>query len=287
LTIEFVFYFIPLFLITAQAAKDQWRKLRECHREALRRQQKKSGQQATHVRLWTYQKQMEFLQPFMKNRNTVGNPTSPLEESQLATLPCEESQLEEFDIPPSDEPRIEATNDGEPTEPSENVARKIFKKSTISNDPVMRKFIEESDKRAKKRDELRQNLVAETQKQEELKNDALYQFFMSMYNITKGLPTKYQREVRRNLFQAVSDAEDKAEDEITDKRKVNQTYQINTQRAISITPQATSSLSCALTQGYPEFFSASNSTSISSVDTNERNCSRHEDDSSRTFFDLL
>lgn len=106
MTIEFVFYFIQLFLITAQAAKDQWRKLRECHREALRRQQKKSGQQATHVRLWTYQKQMEFLQPFMKNRNTVGNPTSPLEESQLATLPYEESQLEEFDIPPSDEPRI-------------------------------------------------------------------------------------------------------------------------------------------------------------------------------------
>ncbi|KAF0716006.1 MADF domain-containing protein [Aphis craccivora] len=223
----------------AQAAKDQWRKLRECHREALRRQQKKSGQQATHVRLWTYQKQMEFLQPFMKNRNTVGNPTSPLEESQLATLPYEET-----------------TNDGEPTEPSENVARKRFKKSTISNDPVMRKFIEESDKRAKKRDELR-------------------------------LPTKYQREVRRNLFQAVSDAEDKAEDEITDKREVNQTYQMNTQRAISITPQPTSSLSCALTQGYPDFFSASNSTSISSVDTNERNCSRHEDDSSRTFFDLL
>ncbi|KAL4154008.1 hypothetical protein QTP88_001841 [Uroleucon formosanum] len=204
----------------------------------------------------------------MKNRNTVGNPTSPLEESQLATLPCEESQLEEFDIPPSDEPKIEATNDGEPTEPSEN-------------------FIEDSDKSAKKRDELRQNLVAGTQKQEELKNDALYQFFMSMYNITKGLPTKYQREVRRNLFQAVSDAEDKAEDQITDKCGVDQTYQMNTQRAISITPQPTSSLSCALTQGFPEFLSASNSTLISSVDTNERNCSRHEDDSSRAFYELL
>lgn len=33
----------------------------------------------------------------------------------------------------------------------------------------MRKFIEESDKRAKKRDELRQNLVAETQKQKKIK----------------------------------------------------------------------------------------------------------------------
>jgi len=76
--------------------------------------------------------------------------------------------------------------------------------------------------------QLRRNLVAETQKQEELKNDALYQFFMSMYNISKGLPTKYQRGVRRNLFEAVSDAEDKAEDEITDKCEVDLTYHMNT-----------------------------------------------------------
>jgi len=79
---------------------------------------------------------MEFLQQFMKNRNTVGNPTSPLEESKLVTLPCEESQLEEFDIPPSDEPRIEATNDGEPTEPAENVARKDLKNPRLLMIPL-------------------------------------------------------------------------------------------------------------------------------------------------------
>ncbi|KAG5888283.1 hypothetical protein JTB14_006671 [Gonioctena quinquepunctata] len=145
----------------------------------------------------------------------------------------------------------------------------------------MRKFIEDSDKRTKKRDELRQNLVLQTQKQEDSQYDALYQFFMSMFNISKDLPMKYQKEVRRKLFQAVSDAEDKAEDEITDKCEVEQIPQMNRERPISSTTQPTSVFSCAITQEFPEF-SPSNSTSMSLVDTNERSC----DDSSRTFFNL-
>lgn len=262
-----------IFLITAQTVKEQWRKLRECHREALRRQQKKSGQQATHIRLWTYQKQMEFLKPFMKNRNTVGYPTSPLGESQL----------EEDDITLSaDAPTVEATNDCEPTELSENVPHKKFKKSTVATDSAIREFIENTDKRAKQRDELRQNLISETKKQEELKNDGLYQFFMSMFNITKSLPTKYQKEVRKKMFQVVSDAEDKADDEVADKCEVEQNSQINRQR-----PTSSPQFPGAITQQFPEFFSPSNSTSMSSVDTYERSCSMHEDDSSRTFLDLI
>lgn len=38
-----------------------------------------------------------------------------------------------------------------------------------------------------------------------------------MFNTTKSLPTKYQNEVRRKLFQAIFNAKDKAEDEIADK----------------------------------------------------------------------
>ncbi|KAG5894997.1 hypothetical protein JTB14_014883 [Gonioctena quinquepunctata] len=93
---------------------------------------------------------------------------------------------------------------------------------------------------------------------------------------------KYQKEVRRKLFQAVSDAEDEAEDEIADKCEVEQNPQMNRKRLISSTTQPTSVFSCAITQEFPEFFSPSNSTSMSSVDTNERSC----DDSSRTFFNL-
>lgn len=200
----FFVYQLLFFFITAKAAKEQWQKLRECHREALRRQQKKSGQQATNFRPWTYQQQMEFLKPFMKNRNSVGNHISPLEESLLE---------EDDNNTLSAALNVEAIYDGEPIEHTEGPTPKKYKKSTFTTDPVMQKFIEDSNKSAKKMDELHQKIVTEKQKQEDLQNDALYQFFMSMYNTTKGLPKKYQKEVKRKLFQAISCAEDKAEDE--------------------------------------------------------------------------
>ncbi|CAH2003198.1 unnamed protein product [Acanthoscelides obtectus] len=57
-----------------QIVKELWRKLRDCHRDALRRQRKsKSGDKAKNIKLWTYQKQMEFLIPYMANRSTTGN----------------------------------------------------------------------------------------------------------------------------------------------------------------------------------------------------------------------
>lgn len=89
----------------------------------------------------------------MKNRNTVGNPTLP-----------QESQLGEDDITLSNALSVEATNVAEPIEPSESATPKKLKKSPIA-DPVIQKFIKDSEERAKKRNELRQNLVAaETQK---------------------------------------------------------------------------------------------------------------------------
>ena len=175
-------------------------------------------------------------QTIYENRNTVGYPTSPLEENQL----------EEDAITLHDAPTIEATNDYEPTEPSENVPRKKFKKSTVAIFPAIREFFENTDKIVKQRDELSQNLISETKKQEELKNDGLYQFFMSMFNITKSLPTKYQKEIRRKMFQVVSDAEDKADDDVAKKCEVEQ----------NSSPQ----FSGAITQQSPEFFSPSNST---------------------------
>ncbi|XP_022182208.1 uncharacterized protein LOC111042024 [Myzus persicae] len=52
-----------------------WTKLRNCHRDALRRQKKmfKSGAGAETVRRWKFQKQMEFLLPYMENRKRSAN----------------------------------------------------------------------------------------------------------------------------------------------------------------------------------------------------------------------
>lgn len=106
-----------------------------------------------------------------------------------------------------------------------------------------------------------------------------------MYHTTKGLPRKYQKQVKRKLFEAVFDAEDKAEDE-TEAKDKEQNLQMNRQGPLSSTAHPTNAFSLSIIQEFPDFFSPSNSTSLSSVDTNERSYSRHEDDSSLTYCSL-
>ncbi|CAH1967246.1 unnamed protein product [Acanthoscelides obtectus] len=181
-------------------AKEQWRKLRECHREAIRRQQKKNGQQTTTTKPWTYQKQMDFLKPYMKNRLTAGCPS---------TSAPDDSQVEEEDVLSADPPSVQSN-----FETDQSMDTPTSKKAKKSGDPLLRKYIEDGEKRAKSREELRQKLIAQSQQEAVLQNDALHLFFMSMYNVTKNLPTKFQRQVRRKVFDVVSQAEDDAEQEI-------------------------------------------------------------------------
>jgi hypothetical protein len=77
---------------------------------------------------------------------------------------------------------------------------KKMKKDNISS-PIERSILER-DKSAKER-------AAERKKLEEKnpENDALYHFFMSMYEITKKMPPVSQHIVRMNVFQAVSHEE--------------------------------------------------------------------------------
>ncbi|KAK9701831.1 hypothetical protein QE152_g30333 [Popillia japonica] len=103
--------------MTGKTAKEQWRKLRECHREAIQRQEKKSGQQATTIRPWTYQKQKDFLKPFMKSRITVGYPSTSV---------LGENQLEECEICVSDSATLKS-NHNETDEPTENATPKKIK----------------------------------------------------------------------------------------------------------------------------------------------------------------
>jgi hypothetical protein len=74
-----------------------WTKLRSCHRDAFRRQRQclKSGAAAETIKLWKFQKQLEFVLPYMANRKRCGNVQhSDDEESQ--------PQFEHTDTSPSE-----------------------------------------------------------------------------------------------------------------------------------------------------------------------------------------
>lgn len=61
--------------------------------------------------------------------------------------------------------------------------------------------------RSKNRDDLRKSIL-QRDPSHSLQNDALYQFFLSMYNTTKSLPGKYQRRIRNKIYETVSQAEE-------------------------------------------------------------------------------
>ncbi|XP_048484041.1 uncharacterized protein LOC125490065 [Plutella xylostella] len=57
-----------------QTAKAKWKKMRDNHRDAIKRQNStRSGQAAKQITKWKYQKIMEFLLPFMQNRKRTSN----------------------------------------------------------------------------------------------------------------------------------------------------------------------------------------------------------------------
>ncbi|KAG8300816.1 hypothetical protein J6590_067087 [Homalodisca vitripennis] len=67
--------------------KEEWRKLRDRHRQALFRKKTKSGQSATKLKPWKYEKQMEFLVTTMKHRKCDTN-IPPMDQSVVgATVP--------------------------------------------------------------------------------------------------------------------------------------------------------------------------------------------------------
>ncbi|XP_039763793.1 uncharacterized protein LOC120636398 [Pararge aegeria] len=60
-----------------KTAKSEWKKFRDNHRDSLKRQKSgKTGQAASSVNTWKYAQIMEFLIPYMKNRERSTNLTN-------------------------------------------------------------------------------------------------------------------------------------------------------------------------------------------------------------------
>lgn len=179
--------------------------MRDCHRDALKRQEKKKKGKmpgATPIRPWVYQKQMEFLLPFMTNRSSglaaaVADYTSDGDDKV--------EFLEEIEIEPDqtsmEEEEIESRPSSLPP-PSKRT------KTSGVNDLII-KTLKNLEKRAEARDSMRSaiadNLVSQKPAGE---NDPLYNFFLCMYHSTRQLPLSNQLAVRRKIFEVVAKEEE-------------------------------------------------------------------------------
>ncbi|XP_050519262.1 uncharacterized protein LOC126893284 [Diabrotica virgifera virgifera] len=220
-----------LNLKSGNEAKTLWLKLRNCHRDALRRQKKclKSGAAAVVIKKWKFQKQMNFLIPYMSNRSREGNLQEDSEDEDLQqedSIVDPDSEI--FDEVASDirhdTEEIESVKNDIVDEPSTsgiviqknnekgNAKRKATADQSITTKPaknnkpknddiqeVIKQSIIQRQKRAEER-------AVERAVQKPLDDD-LYHFYMSMYKITKKMSPKFQHRARNDVFQAISQLE--------------------------------------------------------------------------------
>lgn len=205
--------FFFFFEISGQSAKSIWDRLRNNHRDALRRQRnaRRSGSPASIIKLWKYQKQMEFLLTFMNNRQRETNLEDNIDDSQTFMTDNEEF-TDTLDIEKDEESFLldeslqNSTQDPELIEieaeascyyasPKSN--GKKSKKQDIT--ALLKQSILSREKRAKER-------AAERKKIEEsaAPKDDLYHFFMSMYEDTKSMPPAMQLQTKVIIFNEVS-----------------------------------------------------------------------------------
>nr|CAH7746039.1 unnamed protein product [Callosobruchus chinensis] len=211
-------------LMNGAVAKSKWEKLRHAFRDALRRQKrmKRSGAPAEAIKLWKYQKEMGFLQPFMANRKREGNlqddsnsdDSDAPNESFQDSVSNDPEQLtmntmsdnEEFDIfpPSSSSSNPPATPSNSQENEDTTTRKKNAKKNTTAIAALLRKNFETRQKMSAQRSEERKQLMEEAT----APKDPLYHFFITMYETTKRMPLTSQCTVKNKIFQVVSNMEE-------------------------------------------------------------------------------
>ncbi|XP_026754780.1 uncharacterized protein LOC113514887 [Galleria mellonella] len=163
-------------LPNGSVARSQWKRLRECHREALRR--KKIAAERGHIRstCWKFEREMEFLIPPEKRDNNSSN---------MSSADSGVSSNVKIDSPIPLPFRVELIN----------------KNSTV--DDVIH---ERRDNKQTEREQMRRQAVDANR----FPNDGLSDLFSSLCQKTRELPKYLQLRVQREVFESVTRAEEEA-----------------------------------------------------------------------------
>ncbi|XP_042868276.1 uncharacterized protein LOC122250749 [Penaeus japonicus] len=198
-------------------AKEAWLKIRNCHRDALRRQKKlkgRTGSRAVAIKPWKYQQQMEFLIPYMAisaNATSADNDALGIIESDTRSeddpslVPCEylfPSIVHDGAVDGHDDDG--STSSVDISSPSRETKKKKVVDTRNERTDISLLFkqsIENREQRSRQRP-----LEATEGKLEE--RDPLYYFFMGMYATTAKMPPASQLMIKREVFRIVSDAEE-------------------------------------------------------------------------------
>lgn len=161
-----------MFFSVAECQK-QWKKLRDCYKKALRLRQYKSGSARKNEKPIKFEKELEFLKPYLQDK------------PQTSNLGCSEDSL---DINTEDNTMIES--------PPSDVMQSPRSDSSLSNYSTRKKSLP-----------LSQQLFTQYLEAKEKKEDPLDVFFLSMSGTVKKMPVSIQAELKKSILGLVTDAE--------------------------------------------------------------------------------
>ncbi|VEN62489.1 unnamed protein product [Callosobruchus maculatus] len=183
-----------------QSAKSRWKQLRDCHRDALKRQKsKKSGQPTAKIHEWKYQRLMEYLLPYMSNRDRESN----FRESPSSITPTQDDSSQSSLNKNNDSLNSVRVEIGSSSGMSANsrIPSSLKKKKGDELSNLLTRHMESQEIYRRERKELKE-LLKQTE------HDDIDLFFLSMAKTYKKLPHYVQVPVKRKIFNIISDAEE-------------------------------------------------------------------------------
>lgn len=188
-----IFFFISLSVRTAKA---EWKKLRDSHRDSLKRANAIGpcgAQQVDFPKInkWKYAEHMEFLVPYMKTRRRGRNLAGLIDETEDLSR----SPSDSFLVVPS------TSND-------DNIT--FSPELNTQNNVDMTQEIEHKYRKRKMDDDFGEIMIdmEDRSRYTGQSNHPLDSFFESMCETTKQFPTWLQYSVKRKIFNVISEAED-------------------------------------------------------------------------------
>ena len=169
--------------------------MRNCHRDAIRRQKKSKGLNDSEVKIWKYQQQMEFLIPFMVNKPFSPHNSDNKNQPNLDDRNSEDENLLEsekgFELNVVMNKDFNKSNENLYEQSGEN--KKI--KLSECEEKLSGNHIESS------------SCGISLERNKEF-SDPLYSFFLTMYLTTAQMSSKSQHIIKKEIFRIVSDAEE-------------------------------------------------------------------------------
>lgn len=191
-----------LYVVAGVVVRDTWAKLRNCHRDALRRRKKilKSGAAANAIKQWRFQDKMSFLLPFITKRMIVANLTHSDDEHPAAPI----NEIANIQVSEVSENLVSSVMDYENISSGNNENGNMVIEDSQNkgiNNPVQQTILN-YDQRA----------YAEEIEYKKLANskfpvDSLFLFFISMYHSAQKLSPEIQLKVKNIVFETLSQAE--------------------------------------------------------------------------------